>query len=926
MLRKGYLTIQIGNDMKLHEYLLLALQEHNLDIDSLPINKKYWHQFVKNINEFISGKEADFSALTSANNKLSEDLKAIEKIGHLGFWSLDLKTNQLFWSKEIYFLLGLDYVKEKQNQSETEIFNLVHPEDRDNYTQLMDITTSAKPKKETEIRILNSEGKYKWFYVTGEKTLHAFSGIFMDITEQKESDFKLIISKKNLLKSETLFREFAEKINDVFWRVTPSMDKTIYVSPAFKKIWGISVAEVYRNPQAWSNSIHSDDKEKVLKAFLTDIKHKSSVAVEFRIIRPNGSIRHIYSRGFPLKDKMGNLVSLLGIATDITKYKEEQQYLLLTKEVTLLLEHTNDLKKVSYKILRLICNTFDWDYGEIWLMDFSANKLRNLNYWSNPKVEDLAFNLKSQEITFKPGINLPGKVFQDKKHIWIEDILNHSDLIRTNEAIHADLNSALGVPIIFHGKILGVIDFFSKAIVRPNKELLKMLTQISNLFAEFTHRKYTEKQIIHESKHDKLTDFLNRDSFEEQLNLIITKNKSPMIAVLILGVDQHRNTLTSIGYDAADYLILTIAGRLRQLGIQNEDKIARLIPDKFLFILNNLNSMDEVLNQANTILRIFHKPFFVKGKELFINPCIGIAMYPQDGENSKVLLQQVSAALDFTKQPYQNNIQFCTKELSHSVMQKISMEGDLRIALSKNELILWYQPQIDLQTGHISGIEALIRWQHPTLGLLLPNDFIPLAEEMGLITDVDKWVLKEVWAQIDSGWPSVPISVNVSAHHFKKHFKLLSFIKNLNKQYTIKPHQVEFEVTESQYLKETVDSIEILKYLNDEGFGIALDDFGTGFSSLQYLLNIPLQKIKIDKSFIDNITSDTKSISIVNSLILLAHSLEKKVIAEGVETLEQLKLLRQLECDEVQGYYFFKPVDLEEIKSLLKNNKEFNEF
>ena len=616
----------------------------------------------------------------------------------------------------------------------------------------------------------------------------------------------------------------------------------------------------------------------------------------------------------------------MGISTDITKYKQEQNYLLLTEEIKHLLANAKELKKVSSKILRLICNTLNWDYGEIWLMDSSVNKLRNLNYWTKPKVEDLAFNLKSQEITFKPGIDLPGKVFQDAKPVWIANILKHTHLIRGSEAIHADFNSAWGIPMVFQGNVLGVIDFFSKEIVEPNKTLLKMLTLISNLFAEFTHQTYSAEQIIHESKHDKLTDFLNRDTFEEELNQIINTKKHSLIAVLMLGIDQQRNILTSIGYDAADYLIFSIADRLRLLGIENEDKIARLSPDKFILILNNINSMDEVLNQANTILRTFHNPFFVKGKELFINPCLGIALYPQDGKNSETLLQQASTALNFTKQPYQNNIQFSTKELSHSVFQKLSMEGDLRNALSKNQFLLWYQPQVDLQTGHIIGLESLIRWQHPTLGLLLPKDFIPLAEEIGLIIEVDNWVLKEVWTQIDSGWPTIPISINVSAQHFKKHYKLLSFIKNLNKQYKINPSQVEFEVTESQYLKETVDSLEILKYLNEEGFSIALDDFGTGFSSLQYLLNIPLHKIKIDKSFIDNISNDSKSISIVNSLILLAHSLDKKVIAEGVETREQLHLLHQLKCDEVQGYYFSKPIPLEEIKSVLKNNKKFNVF
>ena len=790
--------------MELDKYLLLALHEYNLDIDSLPTNKRDWTQFIKKVNLIISAKESKSSDLIIVNNKLASTARV-----------------------------------------------------------------------------------------------------------------------ENNLRNEALFREFAEKTDDVFWRVTPSMDRTIYVSPAFKKVWGISVKEVYNNPLAWTNAIHPEDKEKVQQAFLRDIKHKSSVAVEFRIIRPNDSIRYIYSRGFPIKDNHGKLVSLLGIATDITKYKQEQNFLHLTREVKNLLKNAIGLKIVSSKILRLVCNTFNWDYGEIWLMDFSVNKLRNLNYWSNPKVEDMAFNLKSRKVTFKPGIDLPGKIFQEKKPVWIANILNHSELIRTDEAINAGLNSALGIPISFHGKTLGVIDFFSNEILEPNKTLLKMISIISNFFAEFTHQTYNEEQIIYESTHDKLTLFLNRDAFEEQLNHMIATNKHPLIAVILLGIDKQRNILTSIGYDNADYLILAVADRLRRLGVENEDKIARIIPDKFILLLNTIDSIDDVLIQANTIIRSFHQPFYIKGKEFFIDPSLGIALYPQDGGNSVDLLQQASTALNFTNQPYQNNIQFCTKELSDNVLQKLSLEGDLRNALSKNELCLWYQPQIDLQTGHIVGLEALIRWQHPTLGLLLPKDFIPLAQDTGLIIEVDKWVLKEVWMQIASGWSKTTISVNVSAQHFKKHFRLLSYIKKLNQQYKIKPHQIEFEVTESQYFNKTVDSIEILKFLNDEGIGITLDDFGTGFSSFEYLLNIPLQKIKIDKSFIDNITNDSKSISIVNSLVLLAHSLGKKVIAEGVENREQLDLLLRFKCDEVQGYYFFEPIPLEEIKPLLKRNNNF---
>ena len=903
--------------MDLRKYLLHALQDYKLHINSLPNYIEYWNKFVGKLNFFIMSMEEKYSALTNENNKLTADLETIEQIAHLGFWYLSLKTKHLFLSKEIYSLLGVDYVKGVQNKRE--LLRLVHPEDKYNYIKLMNTSLAEMKKYETKIRILHSNETYKWFFVTGEPVSpHVFRGIFMDVTEQMETDCKLHISNENLLKSETLFREFAEKINDVLWRVTPAMDRVIYVNPAFKKIWGISINKVYKNPQAWFNVIHPEDKEKVRKVFLTDIKHKSSVGVEFRIIRSDGSIRYIYSRGFSLKDNLGKMVSLLGISTDVTKYKRQQEYLILTREVKYLLENAAGIKTASSKILRLICNTCNWDFGEIWLMDFSANKLRNLNYWSNPKEADPGFNLKSRTITFKSGVDLPGKIFQDAKPVWIENILEHAELIRTDEAIHAEFNSALGIPVIFQGKILGVIDFFSNKIAKPDKILLKMIANIANLFAELTHRTYTEEQIIYESTHDKLTDFLNRDALEEQLNRIIATKKYPLVGVLLLGVDQQRHILTSIGYDTADYLILAIADRLRKSTIENEAKIARVIPDKFVFILKNIHSIEEIVNQANTILGAFHEPFFIKGKEFFINPCIGIALYPQDGDNSTVLLQHGANALNLTSQPYQNNIQFCTKELTTNVLQKLSMEGDLRNALLKNEFTLCYQPQIDLHTGYIIGLEALIRWRHPILGLLLPKDFIPLAEDSGLIIEIDRWVLKEIWMQIASGWPTVTISVNISAQHFKKHFLLLAYIKDLNTQYKIKPNQIEFEITESHYFNETSESLDILNYFNDEGIGITLDDFGKGYSSLQYLLYIPLQKIKIDKSFIDNITSDPKSISIVKALILLAHSLGKKVIAEGVETREQLQVLQTLQCDEVQGYYFYKPIPLKKIKVLLK--------
>ncbi len=356
-----------------------------------------------------------------------------------------------------------------------------------------------------------------------------------ELVEARTIELKL--SQENLYESEMIFRQFAENITDVFWRSTPTLDKITYVSPAFEAIWGRSVEEIYKDPHTWFNAIHPDDQPRVVEQFFKEIRKKNYVAIEYRITHSDGSIRYIYDRGFQLNNADGTPFCLLGIASDITDTKQAHERKELSNKIIELIKHSIDLSKVSHKILKLICQSLNWDYGEVWLMDPSKKLLRNISLWANPDFEDIAFNKKSQSITFKSGVDLPGKIWSEARPVWISDIINHNDLIRSEEAANAGLNSAFGIPIIYKNNKLGVLDFFSRKIRSPNEGQTKMLEEIAATVGELIQQKYTNEEIIYTSRHDALTGLLNRSGFEEMLEAVINKKLFPMTAVLILSID-----------------------------------------------------------------------------------------------------------------------------------------------------------------------------------------------------------------------------------------------------------------------------------------------------------------------------------------------------------------------------------------------------
>jgi diguanylate cyclase (GGDEF)-like protein len=421
--------------------------------------------------------------------------------------------------------------------------------------------------------------------------------------------------------------------------------------------------------------------------------------------------------------------------------------------------------------------------------------------------------------------------------------------------------------------------------------------------------------------HDLLTRLPNRQLFHERLRqaLAEARRHGTQVAVFFLDLDRFKLTNDTFGHATGDRLLQAVADRLSAC-VRQTDVVARLGGDEFTLILTDITRGDQVTRIAAKILETMGRAFTLNGLEFFITTSIGISLYPDDGADVDALLRNADTAMYRAKARGKNNFQFYVPEMNERAAERLELERGLRTALDRDELILHYQPQVELSTGRIIGMEALLRWNHPTLGLIAPGRFIPLAEETGLIVPIGDWVLRTACAQnrawMDLGLPPISVAVNISARQFQHHDPVRT-VQSALRDSGLDASQLELELTESLLMNEAFGATESLRDLRHMGVQLSLDDFGTGYSSLSYLTRFPLGKLKIDRAFVQTITMDPNDRAITSAIIALAHSLHLKPVAEGVETAEQLNTLRTLNCDGIQGYYFSRPLVPEAATRLL---------
>lgn len=446
---------------------------------------------------------------------------------------------------------------------------------------------------------------------------------------------------------------------------------------------------------------------------------------------------------------------------------------------------------------------------------------------------------------------------------------------------------------------------------------------------DITQRKEVEERIRFLALHDALTGLPNRalllDRLDQATNYAVRNGNE--VWVLFVDIDRFKFVNDSVGHRGGDLVINMIANRL-QSTVRDVDTVARLGGDEFVLVFRHGGEESMTIDAIHRVMNAVKEPLRFDGHEFFLSCSIGVAVFPTDGTTSEVLMERADTAMYLAKELGRNNFQFYTSEMNARLMERLSIEKDLRNAIEHQEFFLQYQPQVDLRTGQIIGMEALIRWQHPTLGTVMPSRFIGLAEEAGLIEFIGDWVLQNACRQLKlwerAGYRNLRIAVNLSARQFTPK-KLVQSISRVLAETEISPCLLELELTEGLLMNNVEEAIEILYELRSLGVQMSIDDFGTGYSSLAYLKRFPIDVLKIDQSFIRDMVSDSDDAVIVKSVISLAHNLKLRVVAEGVETKEQLTYLRELDCDVIQGYFFSEPVSAEVFTQLLGADKRLQQ-
>ena len=829
----------------------------------------------------VTGRRDAERALAEAEEKYRALVERTPVVTYTEIVVDEVSTSN-YVSPQVESLLG--YSPEELDGSPPFWQRLMHPDDRERVLALDErVNKTGEPFSE-EYRMVRRDGRVVWvrddaaLVSRGEDGTQLWQGIIVDVTGRREAEEKL-------RETETLYRTLVEQIPAVTYldRADGSFE-SVYTSPQIEAMLGYT-PEVWRTQEVWEKRLHPDDRERILAADDRLEEDSEPFNEEYRLLARDGRVVWVREEAVVLRDETGKPLFWQGIIMDITGRREAEEAL-----------------RKSEKSLA------------------EAQRLAHFGSWEwDPRTDELHWSEETFLIYgFEP------REFAPTFEKFLE-LVHPDDRSMLKEAVQAALHE--DAPYDFEHRIVRpdgearVVHRRAEVIRDERGEPLRMVGSVHDV----TERKALEQRLKHQALHDPLTGLPNRTLFTDRLGQALARaeRRDGSVVVLFLDLDNFKYVNDSLGHEAGDRLLVAVAGRLRAL-LRPEDTLARLGGDEFVALLEGIEDRSQAMRVVERVGKGLRVPVLVDQRDVFATASIGVAFSGSPGDRPEDLIRDADAAMYRAKESGKDHHAVFRPEMKGYASRRLGLESDLRLALRRpaDEFRVHYQPKALVGTGGIAGVEALLRWEHPYRGTVLPPDFIPLAEETGLIVPLGHWALEQACRQTKK-WqaehprdPALSVNVNLSARQFRDP-DLVSRVADVLEETKLSPASLCLEITESAIMEEAHSSVETLGGLKDLGVRLAIDDFGTGYSSLSYLKRFPVDAINVDRSIVAGLGRDEGDSAIVSAIVTLAHALTFEVVAEGVETEAEVEELRSLGCDLAQGYYFWKPVPAEEVSSLL---------
>ena len=689
-----------------------------------------------------------------------------------------------------------------------------------------------------------------------------------------------------------------------------------------RRIMGFDAACPRPDLQALLSRVPLEERAAVERQMVDASRAGERREFEHRLCLPDGTERWVHVTAQWTEEDGKTL--LQGAVRDDTLRRTDALRQKLEYEIAKLLVGEGEAGEVISKALETICTHLRWDCGTLWTVH-EDDRARCGAAWHADTDPVLAqFIDTSQSLSYRRDEGSLGRAWANGDAVRVETQAGQQDFTRDGLAAQAGLSAGLVVPMATSGAA-SALEFFSRNPHAATADALESLRVIALQIAQFQQRKQAEHKLRFMANHDALTGLSNRAMLQHELARAIKRSSRTQkrFAVMFVDLDRFKRINDTLGHGVGDALIKAYGERL-SAALRQDDTVARFGGDEFVLLLENLSSAGDAAVLVERVLDCCTRSFVVDGHDLHVSASIGVSVYPEDGNDAETLLKNADTAMFLAKDSGPGTYQFYAAQMNAQSSERLKLEAALRRALERGELELHYQPKMNLSTRHIVGVEALMRWRHPELGMISPAKFIPIAEETGQIEAMGKWALQKACADLRAwqqrGLPPVQMSVNLSPRQLGSP-TLLADIGAILASSGVDPSLLELEITEGAMMKNPEQAAVLLQQIRDMGIDLAIDDFGTGYSSLSYLRRFPLSTVKIDRSFINDLSHDADAQALTDGIITLAHGLRMKVVAEGVETAAQLAHLRIHGCDEIQGYWLCKPAPAHELCEFLASHQ-----